>query len=207
VKDELTSKRRWILALLLLAFASTITWCLLSAKPAGHVDVRFLGYAFDTPSLKLEAFDYSGVSSAKRGARVARFFITNGCDHPVLCSLNARYTNESGAFFPRTVSLEAHASTNIAGMAGTPYHSSVGTSHTSRSSALPTSRALFSTEWTNAWHLHVTSGKALPLQGIDEMRYRTMFWLFRQKLPRLGRLVNPLNVQMIETDLIPPDVP
>ena len=191
------SRRRRFLTALLLASAAVCAWFIFSAKPVGRVDARFLGYAFDTPSFELGSFSYSGrTSSARRGARVARFFITNGCDYPVLCSLSVRFTNGFGSFSPRDLSLEPHGFTNITGLASPP----VG-------SALANSRVPSTTEWTNGWKLTIASRNALPFQGIDEMRYRTALWLFKRKLSRLGRFVNPVKIQATETGLIPPDVP
>ncbi|HWN94389.1 MAG TPA: hypothetical protein VNT99_05105 [Methylomirabilota bacterium] len=191
-------RRRWLLVALLLVATVVSAWFILSAKPAGRVDVQFLGYAFDTPSFELGSFAYGGrTSSAKRGARVARFFITNGCDYPVLCSLIARYTNGFGSFAPRDISLEPHGFTNITGLASPP-----------AGSALANSRVPSGNEWTNAcWQLTIASRNALPFQGIDQMRYRTALWLFKRKLHRLGRFVNPVKIQATETGLLPPDVP
>jgi hypothetical protein len=193
---EFTDRRGWIAAALLFVMVALITSWLLSAKPAGSVDVRFLGYAFETPAFELGSFSYSGrSSSATRGTRVAQFLITNGCDYPVNCSLSVRYTNGFGSFSPRDVSLEAHSATNITGLATPP-----------RESALSNPSVRTFAEWTNGWHLMIASRTALPFEGIDKMRYRTALWLFQRKFHRLGHFMNPMRIQATETDLIPPDL-
>jgi hypothetical protein len=182
-------------AALLLVIVALITWWLLSATRPARVDVRFLGYAFETPAFELGSFSYGGRSSfATRGTRVARFLITNGCDYPVNCSLSARYTNGFGSFSPRDVILEAHSATTITGLASPP-----------ASSALANRYVRGSAEWTNPWHLMIASRNALPFQGIDKIRHRTALWLFQRKLHRLGGFVNPTRIHATETDLIQPD--
>jgi hypothetical protein len=170
---------------LLLVMAAVITSWLLAAKRPAKVDVRFLGYAFETPAFELGSFSYSGrSSSATRGTRVAQFF-----------SLSARYTNGFGSFSPRDVILEAHSATNITGLATPP-----------RGSALSNPSVRRFAEWTNGWHLMIASRTAMPIEGIDKMRYRTALWLFQRKFHRLGNFMNPVRIQATETDLIPPDV-
>jgi hypothetical protein len=182
------------MAFLFVIMAGMMSW-LLSARQVGRIEVRFLGYAFETPAFELGSFSYSGrTSSAQRGTRVARFLITNGCDYPVHCSLSVRYTNGFGSFSPRDISLEAHDATNITGLASPP-----------KSSALANSSLREPAEWTNAWHLMIASRDASPMEGIGKMRYRTALWLFQRKLPRLGGFVNPVKIQATETELIPRD--
>jgi hypothetical protein len=197
VKREFAARQSWIALALVFGIAVVIAWWwLVSAKRPASVEVRFLGYAFETPPFELGSFSYSGrSSSATRGTRVAQFLITNGCDYPVHCSLSVRYTNGFGSFSPRDISLEAHCATNVTGLASPP-----------RGSALANPSVRRFAEWTNGWRLVIASRNALPIEGIDKMRYRTALWLLQRKLHRLGNFMNPVRIQATETDLIPPDL-
>ena len=177
----------------LLTFAGIALWYGVSREPEGRLEARFLGYAFEPPTTRR--------NSAGQGARVARFLITNGCDFPVHCALSARYTNGAGSFSPRDISLEAHVATNVAGLAGLSF--------SARASPLQLRVPSWadSVDWTNSWRLMVAYRKAPPLEGIGEMRYRMALWLIRKKMLRLGRLLNPVEIHVAETDLIAPDVP
>ena len=195
MKPAFTAKRKWFVAVLFLAVVATVIWHLLSRNSAGEVSARFLGYAFATPQLSLGSV--FSADRTKQEGRIATFFITNGCDFTVHCSLSARYTNAFGGFSPREVSLEAHAATNITGLARPP-----------RSTGAPLQgRSPSWTDWTNAWRLTIAYRKAPPLQGIEEMRYRTALWLIKRKQHRLSRVLNPVRIYATETEIIPPDLP
>lgn len=199
----MNTRRKVILVALLPVVA--LGWRILSPKPTGCVSVRFIGYAFETPNLSLGSFSYTG--RTRRGARVAKFFITNGCAFRVDCGLSARYTNGFGSFSLQHLSLEPHGVANISGVAGPPKPSRLmqmdrGTNLVSVSADSTPSI----TDWTNVWRLTVASREALPLNGFAEKRYRAAHWLSQRKLYRLSQYLNPVKIQETETDLIPPDI-
>jgi hypothetical protein len=202
-----TSKRGWTVIALLLTVAAI--WHILSPKPSGQVSVRFVGYAFETPNLSLDSFSSSGrAKSATRGARVAKFFVTNHCDFPVYCGLSARYTNGFGSFSLQHLSLEPHGVAHISGLAGPPRPSRVmQLDPRAKLPSLPADSNPSNTDWTNFWRLTLASRSALPLGGLAEKRYRAAHWLSQRKLYRLSQYLNPAKIQETETDLIPPDMP
>ena len=196
MKPAFTAKRKWVVAVLLLGVVATVAWNVLSRDSAGQVSARFLGYAFEAPQLSLGSVHPA--DRTRQGARIAKFFITNGCDFAVHCSLSVRYANAFGGFFPREISLEAHAATNITGLASPPLSAGIS-SWQGRSPSW--------TDWTNTWHLMIAYRKAPPLEGIEEMRYRTALWLIKRKQHRLSRVLNPVRIYATETETIPPDLP